>query len=476
MQVNSVGVKLYGYSMRPAFKAKSIEERMQSYRDDCGWWEWNCGGGKEAARYKAISDLNNELNKSESAAKTATARTSSAKRKWEAKHNTEQTILDKKEDALYKLSSITDENNETIDALTSEIDSHIYSVQYNKRQKRNLKEESSNLDQQNKQNRKKFNQLNSQYSSTQKNSNNLVDAELKKAKKAIDKEQKINLTETEQNLQNADQIIDKLLQDVSRKKVTGLSKIKGYDTEKRELDRLFARPIEYSKNGISADIPNGILLYGPQGCGKTTLARAFAESTGCNVEYFKPTMNVDKVYNQLIDIIERAERQFKKNNVHTFILIDEFDAFAPKESEKSRQLKNLTDKIANEYHCSILATTNYPENIDKTLLRDGKFHKMAIAPATATDVCLIIKYYLNGASISNADFNNIIYTVLNHRDGKYSNSQIKDIIINCIKKSLYTKTKLEGKHIIQAFNENVPSITQDALKLFEEQMRIVRRI
>ena len=79
-------------------------------------------------------------------------------------------------------------------------------------------------------------------------------------------------------------------------------------------------------------------------------------------------------------------------------------------------------------------------------------------------------------SISNADFNNIIYTVLNHRDGKYSNSQIKDIIINCIKKSLYTKTELEGKHIIQAFNENVPSITQEALKLFEEQMRIVRRI
>ena len=71
MQVNSVGVKLYGYSMRPAFKAKSIEERMQSYRGDCGWWKWNCGGGKEAARYKAISDLNNELNKSESAAKTA---------------------------------------------------------------------------------------------------------------------------------------------------------------------------------------------------------------------------------------------------------------------------------------------------------------------------------------------------------------------------------------------------------------------
>lgn len=476
MRINSVGVNFYSIATKPSFKAKTIEERMEEYRDDYGWWKWNCGGGKEAARYKAISDLNSELSQSESTAKTATARTSSAKRKWETKHKTEQDILDKKEDALYKLSRITDENNETIDALTSEINSHIYSVQYNQRQRHNLKTEGSNLDQQNKEYRKKFEQLSSQYSSSQRDSNSLVESEVKKAKKAISKEQKSNLEETEKNLQNAEAVLDKLLQNVSYKQIAGLSKIKGYEKEKRELERLFARPIEYFRNGISADIPNGILLYGPQGCGKTTLARAFAESTGCNVEYFKPTMSIDKIYNQLIDIIERAERNFRKSNMHTFILIDEFDSFAPKESEKSRQLKNLTDKIAREYHCSILATTNYPENIDKTLLRDGKFHKMAIAPANINDISSIVKYYLNGAFISNADLNGIIYTILNNQKGKYSNSQIKDIIINCIKKSLYSKTKLEGKYIIQAFKENVPSIDQETLKSFEEQIKIVKRI
>lgn len=476
MKINPIGIKQNQYVIKPSFQARSIEDRMNAARGDQGWFKWNVGGGKEAARAEAEYALSRDCDESERAVITAQERTVSEKQKFDVKLRQEQGVLHQKQATLNNLLRVIDENNDTIDSLTSKNDSYESSIEHNERQFQRLTEENYSLEEKNKENQLKINELNNEYSTKKKDADKILEKELEKTKNNLSAIQKQHLVETEKNLKDTDILLNNAIQNSNNKKIVGMSKIKGYDFQKKELVRLFGQPIEYIKNGHETVVPNGILLYGPQGCGKTTLARAFAESTGCNIEYYRPTISSQKAYNQLIDIAERAKNNFNTNKNHTFILIDEFDAFAPKESEKSKQMKNLTDKIAMQYHCSILATTNFPENIDKTLLRDGKFQKMAIPPATSADIKNIIKYYLNGVFIESTELNNIVNTIMGNENGSFSNSQIKDIIINCIKKSLLSNTKLESKHILQAFKENIPVITNNSLELFKKQISIVTKI
>jgi transitional endoplasmic reticulum ATPase len=49
----------------------------------------------------------------------------------------------------------------------------------------------------------------------------------------------------------------------------------------------YTNPEEYAKYGVT--IPNGMLLYGPPGCGKTFFAKHFAEEVGFNFMLATPS-------------------------------------------------------------------------------------------------------------------------------------------------------------------------------------------
>ncbi|MCP8315270.1 MAG: AAA family ATPase, partial [archaeon] len=99
----------------------------------------------------------------------------------------------------------------------------------------------------------------------------------------------------------------------------------------REIVELPLRhPEVFQRLGI--DPPNGILLYGPPGCGKTLLAKALANESEANFFPISGPEIMNKYYGETE---ARLREIFKdaKENAPSIILIDELDAIAPKREE-----------------------------------------------------------------------------------------------------------------------------------------------
>ncbi|CAN6634203.1 ribosome biogenesis ATPase Rix7p [Trichomonascus vanleenenianus] len=135
---------------------------------------------------------------------------------------------------------------------------------------------------------------------------------------------------------------------------------------------------------IGADIPRGVLLYGPPGCGKTMLANAIAN------ELSMPFISVSapsvvsgmsgESEKKLRDIFDEA-----KQLAPCIIFLDEIDAITPKRENVQRemerrivaQLLTCMDSIAMEQTggkpVMVIGATNRPHSIDAALRRGGRF-------------------------------------------------------------------------------------------------------
>ena len=155
--------------------------------------------------------------------------------------------------------------------------------------------------------------------------------------------------------------------------------------ELREIQDFLREPARYA--GVGAQIPKGVLLYGPPGCGKTLLAKAVA---GEAEAAFFSISGSDFVEIFVGMGASRVRELFREAREHApaVIFIDELDAIGRSRSgqfsmvadsgERDQALNQILaemDGFSTSDGIIVLAATNRPDILDPALLRPGRFDR-----------------------------------------------------------------------------------------------------
>lgn len=130
---------------------------------------------------------------------------------------------------------------------------------------------------------------------------------------------------------------------------------------------------------LGLHLPNGLLFYGPPGCGKTFFAKKFAEEVGCTFIYVSCS---DIASPYIHGGQEKIAALFKtaREKSPTIIFFDEIEAMVRDRREQTNaseagEVNEFLTQLNNSGHDNliVIGATNRPDLMDPAALRAGRF-------------------------------------------------------------------------------------------------------
>lgn len=261
---------------------------------------------------------------------------------------------------------------------------------------------------------------------------------------------------------------------VQHKKGNGFADVAGMDSVKKRLQEevidIIRNPEKYKK--LRVKIPNGLLLYGPPGCGKSFIGEKFAEELDCNYMYVHCS-DVASPYihggqEKIATLFEQA-----RENAPTVLFLDELDAMLANRSlhnnvSESGEVNEFLTQLNNcgESGVFVVGATNEPTMIDPAALRSGRLDMKIYVPAPSeTEREALFRLSLNEIAASDVNYKKLAELT----DGYVS----KDICSLVNKAALFSARRNDEVVTMAALleaiekSDELPSVSESVLRKHE---------
>ncbi len=217
--------------------------------------------------------------------------------------------------------------------------------------------------------------------------------------------------------------------------------------------------------------PNGMLLYGPPGCGKTFFAEKFAEESGFAFALVKASdlgsTYIHGTQGKINELFKEA-----KAKAPCIICMDEFDAFAPDRSKvtNSHFSGEVNEFLSQLNNCGknrifIIATTNNPEGIDPAVLRSGRLEHKIFIPAPDFEAR---KAVLKMEVLKRPCTDSINFDRLAELTEGYVTSDLSLIVNDAAMNAAYARALITQALLEESISTYKPSISAQILKQHDE--------